>query len=251
MIPVLPADDPNPSARTASLEDDRKTYRFDTSIGGLPLAAEVPRGEGYSMRYMAEAVKVEAVLEANRLRTRTDSRLDEEREAYDKRLRANGFLASIKATAADKKARGLIAAPLEPPSDLGDYDALLKGVPAPSSRTHAEQEAFFAYQRVAGCNPAYIRRYAGEIPTAGLQIDGDDWTRAEQQGRGKAVRGGGADAHGPEPDRSGKDAIGIAGDTGQPGHGGNAIAQTIGGQRLPPGRETQIVKCFHLPVIGR
>lgn len=183
MIPTLPADDPNPSARARTLEEDRKTYRFDTSIGGLPLAAEVPRGQGYSIPYMARAVEVEARLQANRLAARRDDRLSEERAAYDERLRSGGFLAAIRATAEDKKERGLIAAPLEPPSDLGDYDALLTSVPAPSSRPHADQDAFFAYQRVAGCNPAYLRRYDGEIATDGLAIQGDDWASAQSQGR--------------------------------------------------------------------
>ncbi|MCB9679505.1 MAG: hypothetical protein H6737_30650 [Alphaproteobacteria bacterium] len=184
MRPFLPADDPNPEARAKSLARDRKDYRFDTSLGGLPLAAEVPRGQGYTVRYMAEAVKVEATLTANRVGARRDDRLDDERAKYHDQLFANGFIAGMRAELADTKARGLIAAPLAFPSHLGDYDALLDVVPTPASRAHADLDAFFAWQRIAGANPAYLRRYDGQIPLDGIDVGaGDTASKAEAEGR--------------------------------------------------------------------
>src|SRR5687767_11985505 len=133
MDPCLPADDPTPEARAEALEADRARYRFDRSIGGLPLAAEVPKGDGYSPSYMLRAVGVEATLAAGRALAGVDPRLAGARKAWDATLDATGgVVATVAAWVDDAERRGLLAAPLVFATSEGELDALLHAVPAPA-----------------------------------------------------------------------------------------------------------------------
>ena len=197
MLPCLPAADTAPDARRRELDQSREDYRFDHSLAGLPLAAEVPRGEGYSPEYMLRAAKVELDLVENRRAASKDPRLDEDRARYralvdSARGGIAGALDDLRAELADVKARGLYRAPLVMPDHLDDYAALFQSLPLPASRPFADDDAFFAWQRLGGCNPAQLRGLAELDPRLGVDEasfrraipDGDDsLARSLEEGR--------------------------------------------------------------------
>jgi arachidonate 15-lipoxygenase len=193
MLPCLPADDPSPEARAQALAAERERYRFDRSLGGLPLAAEVPKDEHYSLAYMARATEVEASLLEARAAAAADPRLERARKAWDAELDADkGPIGGLVARADDAKARGPFAAPLVFASTFEELEALLQGLPDPASRPHADDDAFFAWQRLAGCFPAALRRLAEPDPrfpvteahfAAAIDDADDSLERAMAEGR--------------------------------------------------------------------
>jgi arachidonate 15-lipoxygenase len=190
MIPCLPAADPNPSARASAIAGDRALYTFDRSIGGLPLAKDVPKGQGYSAEYLVTAAGVSAMLLASRAEADRDPRLATERASWDAAMRAaaGGELAMIRAKLDDQKSRGLFAAPMVTAGAMSDFEALFHALPDPASRVPSEDPGFFAWQRLAGCNPAQLRRLDRPDPRfpvteAQFRVPGDTLARAIGEGR--------------------------------------------------------------------
>lgn len=162
MLPCLPVDEQHPEARERALEKCRAEYRFDLSLANLPLAAEVPAGEHYSVEYLVRGAKVELDLLENRHAASKDPRLADERKRYAELLdgAASGVVGAIqdlRAKLADTRERGMYRAPLVTPDHVDDYAALFQTLPKPAFQAFADDDAFFAWQRLGGCNPAQIR----------------------------------------------------------------------------------------------
>ncbi|MBP7684704.1 MAG: hypothetical protein KBB95_22520 [Deltaproteobacteria bacterium] len=178
--PTLPDDDPAPARRLAALAAARETYRFDYSFQNLPFAAEVPVRDGFSLEILAKVMEL-------KLQSGVNQRLAEARmRAVDgasavTTLGLDAFRAVVPGSAqgavyevANKLCPGLtglaaelateVSAPSDLPSSqrwpmtLEDYHRLfVTTAETPASKVWAE-DWFFAYQRVAGCNPVVIRR---------------------------------------------------------------------------------------------
>ncbi len=199
--PLLPQNDPEPGARARALDEQRVTYQFDRSIGGLPLAHEVPRGQGYSIPYMAKAAGVELSLTDARMKAKNDPRLQAERDAYAEKVQAadlaqgrGGFFGSLRRRFDETRERGLFAGPMAYADDLDDFDAVLANLPTPLAQSCIDDDAFFAWQRVGGCNPLYLKAFEGDpafpvtqahfvAAMAAQGVSGDTLAAARDEGR--------------------------------------------------------------------
>lgn len=144
----LPQDDPAPAERRAALAADRETsWRFDPTQRGLPLAARV-EGETYSPAYVARVIETRAMLQATRAAA-----------ALDPRLRGERAAAAVPpgAGATPLKDGGVTLTGMVPIGSRDHYAALFTLLPAPAYREWAEDDGFFAWQRLAGCNPTHLR----------------------------------------------------------------------------------------------
>lgn len=181
----LPPDDADPGARRDALTADRAAWRFDLDLG-LPLAAKV-EGESYSAAFGARFVEASAMLLATRAAAALDPRLAGARQAARE--------AGPDAGDPPKQKGGVRRASMVPVGSASDYDALFNALPAPATRRWATDDLFFAWQRLAGCNPTLLRRHVddpalavteGHFAAAARHLragEADSLARARAEGR--------------------------------------------------------------------
>lgn len=170
----LPADDPAPEARRAALEAERRVWRFDPDQRGLPLAAKVP-SEKYTAAYILKAVQIKAMLASTRVAAALDPRMREVRQAEGLPEVAGGVSPDTMITVDSEE----------------HYDALFNTLPSTAYRDWSNDDEFFAWQRLAGCNATHLRRQRDADPRfpvtdAHLRAavgDGDSLARARAEGR--------------------------------------------------------------------
>jgi len=179
-LPTLPDDDSAPALRLAALAAARETYRFDYSFQNLPFAAEVPVQDQFSLKILAKVMelKLESGVNQRLAEARmsavdggaavTTLGLDAFRRFVPESGRgavyevANRLAPKLTAIAAELTTE--VSAPSDLPASqrwpmsLEDYHRLfVTTAETPASKVWAE-DWFFAYQRVAGCNPVVIKR---------------------------------------------------------------------------------------------
>jgi len=162
VTPTLPQDAKDTEARRKALEVARDRYRYSyTYPPEVAWADEVPKGEGYTIPYLADYVMVEATLKANHVAADLEgleefSPADHERDTAHLRpehLRERLFSVGASIAAKMKRTRfesveeferffGII----ERPAMLGLFTG-----------SQSEQDRVFAWQRVAGANPMVMR----------------------------------------------------------------------------------------------
>lgn len=174
MTPSLPDQDPNPVARAAALEAQRGVWRFDPDQRGLPLAAPM-HSDDYSVEYMGKAVQVKAMLAATRVAAAVDPRL---------------LSAHIQSGPPDLRG-GVSRDSMVTLDSEAHYEALFHALPDTAYRAWSNDDAFFAWQRLAGCNATHLRRQTAPDPRfpvtdahlrAALGAD-DSLDRARAEGR--------------------------------------------------------------------
>ena len=178
----LPHDDAAPATRRAAIDAARDVWRFDPTQRGLPLAVKID-GERYSPGYIARVLEVRAMLGATRAAARLDPRWGAERRAS----------AAVPAGAGTKPAQdgGVTRASMVPVRSVDHYDALFNALPTPAYRAWGADDGFFAWQRLAGCNAAHLRRQGApdpRFPVTDAQLraavgEGDSLDRARAEGR--------------------------------------------------------------------
>jgi arachidonate 15-lipoxygenase len=148
MLPSLPAQDPNPSERRARVDEARARLRYSwDQPPGIAMAEEVPRGEGYSPRMIAEVLKLTVATKLNRVAPRLPH------------PQAASRLASC---------RALFATIEAPPIAAVDPGG-------------ARADAAFAWQRVGGANPLVLEgvdcvpeHFPVSAETFAAAVHGDD-----------------------------------------------------------------------------
>jgi arachidonate 15-lipoxygenase len=177
---TLPLDDADPTSRAAALGASREVWRFDPTQRGLPLAAKVESDRftpEFGKRYMATA----AMLVATRAAAKVDPRLRAERQEQ----------AETPEGATPLKKGGVTRSSMVPVRAVEHYDALFDTLPTPATRDWAADDGFFAWQRLAGCNPTHLRRQReadARLPVTDAQVraalgGGDSLDRAREEGR--------------------------------------------------------------------
>lgn len=179
-MPTLPRDAADPEARRASLERARETYRYDRSYADFNFAAEVPRADGFDLPYLAKAVENELMIASNRAASRLSGWLEQEWEQTKAQLRAR--YEAEGEIGAGALLRGEVPPGLEArvdprhPVTLEDYRDMYPLLPDPRSMQVWREDWYFAWQRVAGCNPIAlqgVRELPEHLPLASVQAQVD------------------------------------------------------------------------------
>lgn len=179
-LPTLPDDDPAPARRLAALATARATYRFDYSFQDLPFAAEVPVQDQFSLAILAKVMELklesgvnQALAEA-RMRAvdggsvATTLGLDLFRRVVPQSGRGAVYEVAHRVAPRLTEIFAELTTEVSAPSDLPpsqrwpmtleDYHRLFVTTAEPPASKVWAEDWFFAYQRLAGCNPVVIRR---------------------------------------------------------------------------------------------
>ncbi len=170
----LPHEDPAPEARRAALEAERVQWRFDPDQRGLPLAAK-SASDRYTPAYVLKVVKLQSMLASTRVAAALDPRL--------LRVHAQIGMPNVSNGVAE---RSMVALEAEQ-----HYDGLFHTLPATAYQDFSNDDGFFAWQRVAGCNSTHLRRQREADPRFPVTDDhlraaigdGDSLDRARAEGR--------------------------------------------------------------------
>lgn len=156
----LPSADPKPDRRAAQLAaaQDQYAYTYDKpNLRGLAMCASLGVGEIPTPAWLAEATRIAAGIRVNSL--------------GQERARDDSSLGELLATAGPRAPQVLIEriSNIGGPSDarvgqLGDFARLFQSVRVPDIAAEMFLDAHFARLRVAGSNPAWIRRVDGRLP---------------------------------------------------------------------------------------
>jgi arachidonate 15-lipoxygenase len=126
--PYLPQNDPNPQRRQEWLNRNREQYEFDLDyLYPIPYLKQLPIGENFSTRYLAQATSAFSKLNANTLAAKFHSLWD-------------------------------------PLNKLQDYEDFFPILPRPSVIKTYQSDNAFAQQRLCGVNPMVLSRIRGEMP---------------------------------------------------------------------------------------
>ncbi|MCA9574899.1 MAG: lipoxygenase family protein [Polyangiales bacterium] len=180
VLPTLPDDDPAPARRLAALAAARETYRFDYSFENLPFAAEVPVQDQFSLEVLAKVTELKLQSGLNQalaeLRMRatdgasavTTYGLDTFRALVPESARGAVYDVAERVCPSVVQLTRELTHELTAPSDLPDskrwpltledYHRLFVTTAEPAVAKVWAEDWFFAYQRLAGCNPVVIRR---------------------------------------------------------------------------------------------
>ena len=166
--PTLPREDDDPEARRRGLEEDRETYRFDFSTAGFAFAAEVPRRDRFDARYIAEVIKNKLELASNLAASRLSSWVEDEWDGARARIRKRfddlgTEDEALEAALADADGEHQGRVDAQHPLTLDDYCDMHPVLVDPRSMSLWREDWYFAWQRIAGCNPALIERVT-ELP---------------------------------------------------------------------------------------
>ena len=135
MKPSLPQKDPNQEQRKDYLNRQQQAYRFDyESLLPLALLKDVPAGENFSSRYIAERILATSELPANMLASDARSFLD-------------------------------------PLDDLQDYEDFFTVLRLPRVARIYQTDRSFAEQRLSGANPMMLRLLDASDPRAQILVN--------------------------------------------------------------------------------
>lgn len=169
MLPTLPASDPDPARRRATIEASRQQYVYAHGFPspalphGVAVSAQLPPDEGFPPDELVQVVATEGKVIANLMATDFVTSID------DLATRPSSVdLLSVARVIAQPRAR--FAAPTQAarklssefPRSIQDYKRLFTLIRPTEivgvlDRSQEVQDRAFAYQRVAGCGPLAIR----------------------------------------------------------------------------------------------
>jgi len=154
MKPTLPQNDSSPELRLKGLDRARGSYQYNTDYYDLVMAEEVPKGDGYSMEYMAGVVKLKALLQANHVAGGTPKLKAEvaqgELEAVER--------GEMRATLDRLKADTIDGTPAARPERIEDYEAMFARVDRPTQADLWREDWYFGWQQIAGGTPTSLAR---------------------------------------------------------------------------------------------
>ncbi len=196
MTPTLPQDAKDGPVRRAALDQARERYRYSyTYPPGAAWADEVPKGEGYSIPYVADYLKIEATLKANHVAAElggleefSEQQHKEDRAGFSpEHLRDELFSIGQNIAARMKRTRFESVADFERFFGIIDEPALMRAF----NGSPAQQDELFAWQRLAGANPMMLEGLAAlpermpvtEAHFAAAMGDGDSLAAALAEGR--------------------------------------------------------------------
>jgi arachidonate 15-lipoxygenase len=180
--PLLPQHDPDPRSRSRQLARTRELYVYDYErVPSVPMVANLPRSEQFSLRWLAQGANRAADLLRNFAAKPSPGALESLARGD-----ADGLL--------DLARRCAEAAPgsteLDRPESLADYASLFRTIALPAVALSYQDDRVFARHRVAGPNPLVIRRVAGlddRFPVSGSTfrsvLPGDRLEAAAEEGR--------------------------------------------------------------------
>lgn len=163
MIPSLPQNDPQPERREAELAASRAAYQFDFGYYDLGFARDVPKADGYSLKY--EAAKNEAIakLAANQAAFWVAERTADSEMGWRSILRKvqtegkERLLERIWGDPTDEKVHGFYD---REPDTIATYKRLFQLLDPPELVDEWDDDQVFAWQRLSGCNPYQLERVA-------------------------------------------------------------------------------------------
>ncbi len=198
--PTLPQDDADSPARAEALSLARDAHRYSYVYPpGAAWADAVPRGEGYSIPYVADYVKIEATLYANHLAAHLGGLEDEVAEEHEQARAAlkPERLGERLFEVGQAIASGVRRERLQSLDDFARFFAVIEKVRSLRmfQGTAQQQDELFAWQRIAGVNPMMLEgldalpermpvreeHFAAAMKVAGLS--GDTLERALAEGR--------------------------------------------------------------------
>ncbi len=158
MRPSLPQHAVDARRRADRLRDARARYRLDTSYRGYKLAAEVPDADRFDASFIAEAAELMITAASNAAASRLSVWLALGVEGVAARARA--LLASVARGRADPGRDADAPTRGRHPLQLEDYERMYSLLPTPASMRGRRwrEDWYFAWQRLAGCNPIMIER---------------------------------------------------------------------------------------------
>jgi arachidonate 15-lipoxygenase len=150
----LPQDDHDREARAAQLAEQAAAYSYNRDHMGVLFASAVPRGEDYDLRYALAVLEQGSEILRNRASQSTAQwpPLD---------LHLEELAAFAPGRAIEELTRCLAATtghlPGRRPTDLAGYADLIATLPRPLGLGREDDDAFFAWQQVAGATPITLR----------------------------------------------------------------------------------------------
>ncbi len=161
--PCLPQHSQAPAQRAAQLKETRAKYTFDQSFHGYSLVAEVPKSDHFDLGYFANAGEHAAEIAANHATAALSGWLGDKTEALREKVKSlfrHGSpkdIADARTSTESKIAEGTAAGgKMQHPLTIEQYESLYPLLPRPASVKHWREDWFFAWQRIAGCNPILI-----------------------------------------------------------------------------------------------
>lgn len=122
LVPSVNASGPERDARDAQLARAREQYQYDFSWAGVCATKKLPREEDFSLEYLARGFEISTALSANR---------------------------------AASTAKGALA---HGQDAIAKHRALFSTIPAPLVVDHWREDWLFAWQRLAGPAPVWLRQ---------------------------------------------------------------------------------------------
>lgn len=178
----LPQHDGAPTERQNQLDADRAVWKFDPTQLGLPLAGR-DKPEGPSALFMQQAGVSRAMLTKAREGANASPLLAAE----------NAAVAAYQGVADEKPRQpgGCVRSRMVQVSAVEHFQGLFDGVGLPATAGHADDDAFFAWQRLAGPNAAHLRQQRSWDPRFAVtdahlraaSVMGDSIDRARAEGR--------------------------------------------------------------------
>ena len=173
MTPRLPQEDPDSRARADQLEKTRAKYRFEPFMG-YALVGEVPRGDRFDAGYIANAAEHAIRVASNQALSRATEWGDTAIEAIHDRLRdifssENDAMELLRASAAELREGFEATHPLT----IERYEDMFPLLPTPASAGMWRDDSYFAWQRIAGCNPillAGVERLPPHFPVSDAHL---------------------------------------------------------------------------------
>ncbi len=168
MLPTLPANDPDPARRRATIEASRLKYVFAHAFAspalpnGVAVAKEVPPEEGFPPDELVQVVATEGKVIANLIATDFVTAIDDlgtRPTSLDLLSVARVIVQPRSRFAAPTQAARKLSS--EPPPSIQDYKRLYTLIRPTEivgvlDKGQDVQDRAFAYQRVAGCGPLVI-----------------------------------------------------------------------------------------------
>ncbi len=186
--PRLPQNDEAKEARQNALATARSEYQFDLSYKGYSLVAEVPKQDHYDAAYLANGAAIKLELAANKAAASLKDWAADEADKVKEKL--SGLFQSGKpedVARANAESRAMQGdADRDYPLTLERYEGLYPATPDPASMENWREDWYFAWQRIAGCNPILIEKVR-EMPPHFPVTDAMLQQRAPQDSLAEAI----------------------------------------------------------------
>ncbi len=202
MIPCLPADDLDSRTRARTLERARERYRWCyESPPGIPLAAEVPYADGYSLGFLSRVLELHVSCATNHAASRLAELFDDDDDGDGDDRQDDSLLERLTGSTAGElfsrvfRPRAVHERVSARRFALEDYVELYATIPPPPlveqwRSSWRRRDLVFAWQRLAGANPTVLRRVSrlpDNFPVTPAiyraAVEGDTLEAARAEGR--------------------------------------------------------------------